>query len=324
MPQNDIEERKEYNKKYYEANKLKNKCEHGRRRTVCKECGGGSICEHIKIRNQCKECGGGSIWEHGRQKNRCKECGGGSICEHGRQKNRCKECGGGSICEHSKVRSRCKECGGGSICEHNRIKSTCKDCGGSSICEHNRIKSQCKECGGGSICEHDRIKSVCKECGGGSICGHSKIRSKCKECGGGSICGHSKIRHQCKECNFNFCLVGLQGNHLKRCLKNSNLEKTKPSIEYLGCDIIYFKNYIEIKMVDGMTWDNIHLDHIKPINAFNLDDHDEFLNCCHYSNFQPLLAADNLSKNSKWNETDNIFWLENITGKEYKPLYKPK
>jgi hypothetical protein len=29
-------------------------------------------------------------------------------------------------------------------------------------------------------------------------------------------------------------------------------------------------------MVDGMEWDNIHLDHIKPVNAFDLDDEEKF------------------------------------------------
>ena len=31
-------------------------CEHGGRRSGCKECGGGSICEHQRIRSQCQEC----------------------------------------------------------------------------------------------------------------------------------------------------------------------------------------------------------------------------------------------------------------------------
>ena len=89
-------------------------CEHGRRRSKCKECGGASICEHGRRRSKCKECGGA---EHGRRRS-IKEC-----CEHGRQRSQCKECGGGSICEHGRVgrqRSQCKECGGGSICEHGR------------------------------------------------------------------------------------------------------------------------------------------------------------------------------------------------------------
>jgi hypothetical protein len=66
--------------------------------------------------------------EHGRRKSQCKECGGSSICEHGRQKSTCKECGGSSICEHGRIKSQCKECGGSSICEHGRRKSRCKEC----------------------------------------------------------------------------------------------------------------------------------------------------------------------------------------------------
>jgi hypothetical protein len=61
-----------------------------------------------------------------------------------------------------------------------------------------------------------------------------------------------------------------------------------------------------------MTWKNIHLDHIKPVNAFNLDDYNEFLDCCNYTKVQPLLEKDNLIKNNKWSEEDNNFWLENI------------
>ena len=67
-------------------------CEHGRRRSVCKECGGSQICEHGRVRSKCKECGGASICEHGRQRPQCKECGGSQICEHGRIKRRCKDC----------------------------------------------------------------------------------------------------------------------------------------------------------------------------------------------------------------------------------------
>ena len=65
---------------------------------------------------------------HGRRKSRCRDCGGGSICEHGREKSRCKECGGGSICEHGRIKSQCKDCGGSSFCEHGRIKYRCKEC----------------------------------------------------------------------------------------------------------------------------------------------------------------------------------------------------
>ena len=90
-----------------------------------------------KTRNKC---------EHGRQKSKCKDCGGSSICSHGREKSKCKDCGGASVCSHERIRSMCKDCGGSQICIHERQKSKCKDCGGSSICSHGREKSTCKEC----------------------------------------------------------------------------------------------------------------------------------------------------------------------------------
>ena len=68
------------------------KCEHGRKRSRCKDCGGSQICEHGRQRSTCKDCGGGSICEHGRQRSVCKDCGGSQICEHGRQRSQCKEC----------------------------------------------------------------------------------------------------------------------------------------------------------------------------------------------------------------------------------------
>ena len=103
----------------------------------------GTRCTHVKM--GYKKC------EHGRVRSVCKECGGGSICEHGRRRYTCKECGGGSICEHGRHRSQCKDCGGSGICEHGRVRHCCKECGGSGICEHGRVRSICKECGGGSI-----------------------------------------------------------------------------------------------------------------------------------------------------------------------------
>ena len=55
----------------------------------------------------------------------------------------------------------------------------------------------------------------------------------------------------------------------------------------------------------------------------DLENEEELLNCCHYTNFQPLLAEDNLEKYNKWSEADEVFWKENICGKEYLPLYIP-
>ena len=41
----------------YIINKM-SKCEHGKRKSRCIDCGGKDICEHGKYKYSCKECGG--------------------------------------------------------------------------------------------------------------------------------------------------------------------------------------------------------------------------------------------------------------------------
>lgn len=50
-----------------------------------------------------------------------------------------------------------------------------------------------------------------------------------------------------------------------------------------------------------MTLDNYgewHLDHIKPISLAQTEQ--EVIKLCHYSNFQPLWAKENMSKGNKY------------------------
>ena len=82
-------------------------------------------------------------------------------------------------------------------------------------------------------------------------------------------------------------------------MKLTNIEKTKPSIEYLDCSAEYFKEYIISKMTPDMTFDNIQFDYVKPLRKFDLEDEEELLKCCHYTNFQPLISTDNLLKYNK-------------------------
>lgn len=106
----------------------------------CKECNSKN-----KMYQQQTKC------EHGKRKILCKECSGNgkqkkTLCQHGKQKPTCKECGGCYICQHGKQKAICKECGGKQICQHGRQKATCKACGGKQICEHNKQKSFCRVC----------------------------------------------------------------------------------------------------------------------------------------------------------------------------------
>ena len=42
-----------------------------------------------------------------------------------------------------------------------------------------------------------------------------------------------------------------------------------------------------------------HVDHIKPISSYNLENEKELFECFNYKNLQPLWAHDNLVKSNK-------------------------
>lgn len=84
---------------------------------------------------------------------------------------------------------------------------------------------------------------------------------------------------------------------------NSNC-KAGSGVRDLGCSIDDFKKYIESKWLPGMNWDNWgkernnwQLDHIIPLSHFDLTDREQFLRASNFTNYQPLWAEKNWSKN---------------------------
>ena len=63
-------------------NKRKHKlCEHGRRKSECKFCGGSEVCQHMRRRRSCKDCHGSQFCIHGKIRQVCKPCGGKRVCK---------------------------------------------------------------------------------------------------------------------------------------------------------------------------------------------------------------------------------------------------
>lgn len=86
-------------------------------------------------------------------------------------------------------------------------------------------------------------------------------------------------------------------------------EKAYKTIELLGCSIEIARKHIESQFKKGMTWENWtridfnkntwNIDHIIPIDSFNLLNPEDQKRAFHYTNLQPLWAIDNLKKGNK-------------------------
>jgi len=76
------------------------------------------------------------------------------------------------------------------------------------------------------------------------------------------------------------------------------------SVLLLGCSWVKFKEYLESKFAEGMTWKNHnpkgwHVDHIIPLSSFNLHNPEHQKKAFHYTNMQPLWWKDNFIKYNK-------------------------
>lgn len=89
--------------------------------------------------------------------------------------------------------------------------------------------------------------------------------------------------------------------NIRNSLTRYGYTKNSKTFDILGIEYEKFKIYIEEQFVEGMTWENYgdwHLDHKTPISWANSEE--EALLLCHYKNYQPLWANDNLIKGNRY------------------------
>ena len=100
--------------------------------------------------------------------------------------------------------------------------------------------------------------------------------------------------------DIGFRLAGNLRGRLTKAIRRN--QKIGSAVNDLGCSMEAFKSYISSKFQPEMSWENYgewHLDHIKPLSSFNLEDRIQFLIACHYTNYQPLWKIDNIRKSNK-------------------------
>lgn len=85
-----------------------------------------------------------------------------------------------------------------------------------------------------------------------------------------------------------------------KCVYRNKWYKTGKFAEYIGCSLINLKQYLSLKFIGNMSWDNYgqwHIDHIIPLSRAKTIE--EMYKLCHYTNLQPLWAKDNLKKGNR-------------------------
>ena len=86
---------------------------------------------------------------------------------------------------------------------------------------------------------------------------------------------------------------------LRAALKG--VTKGQSVLKLVGVPIEQIIEHLESQFTEGMTWDNYgewHVDHIRPLKSF---DNPEDPEAWALTNLQPLWAADNIRKGSKYN-----------------------
>ena len=78
--------------------------------------------------------------------------------------------------------------------------------------------------------------------------------------------------------------------------------KNDSTMNYIGCNIQYLREWFEYNFTSEMNWDNYgsywSIDHIIPVCKFELTVEDEKLKCCNWTNLMPVTVKYNSSKKS--------------------------
>lgn len=94
-------------------------------------------------------------------------------------------------------------------------------------------------------------------------------------------------------------------NRIKRALRCRLYQaiihkyRSQRTKDLLGCEWKQFMEHLESQFQKGMSFENYgkwHVDHIRPVNTFDLNKEEEVKRCFHYTNLRPLWAHDNQTR----------------------------
>ena len=80
--------------------------------------------------------------------------------------------------------------------------------------------------------------------------------------------------------------------------------KSSSTRDILGIEIDLYRKWLEFQFTPEMNWENIEIDHVKPICKFNVSDDEELKLAFNWKNTQPLVKHDHQQKGVKLNFLD--------------------
>lgn len=124
----------------------------------------------------------------------------------------------------------------------------------------------------------------------------------------GHLRGHARrIREKLKRENDpkHKLRVSLRARFTK-AFKRKRIDKAGRALDLVGCSIPFLRKHLESKFSKWMTWDNYgrrwHIDHIQPLNSFDLTKADDRRMAFHWTNLRPLASKKNVAKGAKITE----------------------
>ena len=85
------------------------------------------------------------------------------------------------------------------------------------------------------------------------------------------------------------------------------MTKQSSSINTLGIDIDLYRKWLEFHFTPEMNWENIEIDHVKPICLFDISDDEQLKETFNWKKTQSLLKHDCRKKGIKFNFLDYQF-----------------
>jgi hypothetical protein len=129
-----------------------------------------------------------------------------------------------------------------------------------------------------------------------------------------------KVRDKYVERYHNDDNFRIKKTSAKSVIESMNLLKKNKTrqCKYLGCTNKEFGKWLEYCYEDGMSLDNHgkywHMDHVIPVDKFDLTDADQVMLCFNWKNVMPMTGKDNMNKKANVNREQLKRHLDNLNG----------